>query len=534
MGMIYRTCAFMILAVSFAWLTACEQDNQGQEDNAQTKSAIATQATSEADITGASTAPPPNMPPNIILILADDLGWRDVGYHGSDIKTPHIDRLAKNGVIFNRFYTQPTCSPTRAALMTGRMPLRLGIVFAMSHNDHHGVPLDEHFLPQYLKQADYQNFMVGKWHLGFRKRAYAPTERGFDYFYGSVTGGIGHYDHVHAGGRDWQRNGETVKEEGYTTHLITNEAIELIEGRDKEKPMFLYVSFNAPHLPNEAPPATIARYKHIENQHRRVHAAMVEELDIAIGQMVDKLTKEGILENTLILFMSDNGGLSPEAWPPQQRTMFSLLEEWYGAPLPLEGLEFWRNSILDGGSDNAPLQRGKFSIYEGGVRAPAFIYWQGKLRAHQVKHMVTVQDILPTLMEAANLPLADFIDEAKPLDGRSQWQAIANKTNSQSPPLVADYITQAFEGTAFYRYPWKLMNFTDGRKALYNIENDPSETTNLAEREVAKFEEMTKALNAFPTANTFENMPSMRDFMKDPDTFGGVERRAPWTDLVED
>jgi arylsulfatase A-like enzyme len=165
-------------------------------------------------------------------------------------------------------------------------------------------------MPEYFRDAGYQTFLVGKWHLGFREPAYRPTSRGFDHFYGHLTGGIGFWDHVHGGGLDWQRNGETLREEGYSTHLMAAEIDRLIAQRDPSKPMFLYAAFNAPHLPNEAPEETIAQYAHINDPNRRVHAAMVSELDAAIGQLLATLDEQGMLENTLVWFMSDNGGLN--------------------------------------------------------------------------------------------------------------------------------------------------------------------------------------------------------------------------------
>jgi hypothetical protein len=239
--------------------------------------------------------------PNIVIILADDMGWNDVGYHGSEISTPHIDRLAAEGLELDRFYAQPACSPTRAALLTGKSSQALGIYSPLSKLNPTGLPLTEKLMPAYFRDAGYQTFLVGKWHLGFREPAYRPTARGFDHFYGHLTGGIGFWDHVHGGGLDWQRNGETVREEGYSTHLMAAEIDRLIAQRDPSKPMFLYAAFNAPHLPNEAPEETIAQYAHIDDPNRRVHAAMVSELDTAIGQLLATLDEQGMLENTLVL-----------------------------------------------------------------------------------------------------------------------------------------------------------------------------------------------------------------------------------------
>jgi arylsulfatase A-like enzyme len=208
--------------------------------------------------------------------------------------------------------------------MTGRSPTRLGVVQPISKNSREGLPLEERVLPEFLAAAGYQTVMAGKWHLGHASRGYLPLARGFEQFYGHVTGGIGYWDKVHGGGYDWQRNGVTLREDGYSTRLIAEEAVRLIRERDPERPLFLYASFNAPHMPNEAPPETIERYAHVENPFRRLHAAMVTELDTGVGEIVDALEGEGLRENTLLFFMSDNGGLkdlSRVSWKKEWRNL---------------------------------------------------------------------------------------------------------------------------------------------------------------------------------------------------------------------
>jgi len=174
--------------------------------------------------------------PNFVVILADDLGWNDVGYHGSEIRTPTLDRLAAEGIELDRFYVQPSCSPTRSALLTGKSSRRLGIHRPLGKNEGDGLGLDERILPQFLGDLGYQRLMVGKWHLGHVTPDYFPQARGFEHFYGYLTGGIGYWDHNHGGGHDWQRNGETLREEGYATHLIADEAVRLIRERDSSRP----------------------------------------------------------------------------------------------------------------------------------------------------------------------------------------------------------------------------------------------------------------------------------------------------------
>lgn len=462
-----------------------------------------------------------DLPPNVVIILADDLGWNDVGYHGSVIATPRLDQLAARGVELDRFYVQPTCSPTRASLMTGKAAMRLGVLSPISKNNPTGLPLAERLLPEYFRDAGYQTFMTGKWHLGHTRREYLPTSRGFDHFYGYVTGGIGYWDHVHGGGLDWQRNGKTLREEGYSTHLIADEAVRLIKSRDPERPMLLHATFNAPHLPNEAPSEAIARYQHIDNPYRRTHAAMVSELDAAIGRLVDALD-EDMLEDTLVWFMSDNGGLNPAAVPEGFRNLSTRLESWLGKPLPVTILEFIRTNALEGGSDNGPFRKGKQSVYEGGVRVPSFIYWRGHTAPRRLSKMVTVQDVLPTVLSAAGL--ADANTE---YDGADQWPLISNGTDVATP----HFTTQARDGEAYYRFPWKLISLASGEVELYQIDEDPTEQIDRAADEPGIVADLTNALSVFPRGESI-NLPLYR-VAWDPDFFGGEEDREPWADAVK-
>jgi arylsulfatase A-like enzyme len=461
-------------------------------------------------------------PPNVVIVLADDLGWNDVGYHGSEIATPRLDALAAEGVVLDRFYAQPSCSPTRAALMTGRTPMRLGVLSPISKNNPIGLPLTEKLLPQYFRDAGYQTFLTGKWHLGHRDRDYLPNSRGFDHFYGHLTGGIGYWDHVQGGGLDWQRNGKTLREEGYSTHLIADEAVRLIHSRDRTRPMLLYASFNAPHLPNEAPPEAIARYSHIADPYRRVHAAMVSELDAAIGRLVDALKAEEMLEDTLIWFMSDNGGLNPGAVAPALRDISKTLEGWFGKPLPLMALEFVRTNSLEGGADNTPYRKGKQSVYEGGVRVPSLIYWRGRLAPRCSTKMLTAQDVLPTLLGATGLK-----GRAAEYDGADQWPSIERDVATPTP----DYVTQGLDGVAFYRFPWKLIQLGSEEAELYQIDEDPTEQVDRATANPSVVETLANALSAFPRGASI-NRPLWK-IVWDPDFFGGEEDREPWADILD-
>ncbi len=468
-----------------------------------------------------------NPAPNVVVILADDMGWNDVGYNGSEINTPNIDFLATQGIQLDRFYAQPSCTPTRVALLTGNSPQSQGIYSPLSKLNPTGLPLAQKIMPQFLKEAGYQTFMVGKWHLGFHEPAYRPTARGFDHFYGHLTGGVGYWDHVHGGGLDWQRNGETLREEGYSTHLLSNEIERLILQRNPDNPMFLYAAFNAPHLPNEAPELAISKYAHIENPLRRIHAAMVSELDDAIGKLIATLESEGMLDNTLVWFMSDNGGLNPSAAPAWQVNLSQRLEGWFGKPLPNKFLEFVRVNTLEGGSDNLPFAKGKQSVYEGGVRVPSAIYWQGKILPEISQQMVTVQDVLPTILNAAKLNV-DVTDSDGQFHGRSQWLNL----NSSKVGQASDYLVSGSDGQGFYHFPWKLLALKSGEFELYQLMNDPTETNDVSEQYPQRVVELQKALQAMPQAESI-HVPMYKNVM-DIDFFGGGEDRPPWSEFVAD
>ncbi len=458
--------------------------------------------------------------PNIVLVLADDLGWNDVGYHGSEIRTPTLDNLAADGVVLTQFHSQPTCTPTRAALMTGKSPQRMGIYRQFAKISTAGLPVDEQTIADYLKHAGYQTWLVGKWHLGHARQAFHPNARGFDHFYGHVTGGIGYWDHVHGGGLDWQRNGTTLREAGYSTHLLADEAVALIEARDRNRPFFLYASFNAPHLPNEAPAETADTYAKVEDPRRRLHAAMVTELDTAIGSIVAAIQQAGELDNTLIWFMSDNGGLNRDAGFGGYLTLAETLDGWFDGPVPITILEFIRTNALDGGSDNAPLRFGKGSVYEGGTRVPSFVYWPAALASHRNGSMITVQDVLPTLLAATAKEAPDG------LDGRNQWPTLTGK--AVTPP--ADYVTIGQTGAqAYYQWPWKLIE-GDAAPELYNLEQDPTETRNLAPGHPERVATLMTLLADIPRAENL-HVPLYRVFW-DPDFFGGEEDRPPWADII--
>jgi arylsulfatase A-like enzyme len=308
--------------------------------------------------------------PNIVVILADDLGNADLGYRGSDIRTPNIDQLAKEGVRAESFYGMPVCTPARAELMTGRYAMRYGLQTLVIFPSHaYGLPTDERTLPQALKEAGYQTAMVGKWHLGHADQKYWPQNRGFDHFYGNLVGEVDYFTKERGGLVDWQRDGRFLKEDGYFTTLIGNEAVDIIKTHDTSKPLFLYVASLAPHAPYQAPKKDIEAYKDAAGDvHRHTYAAMITGLDTQVGRIVAALKQKNMLDNTLIIFSSDNGGATSAlfatgARSPEERAESGGVE--LGAKPP---------------ASNGNLHGGKGSLYEGGVRVPTIFYWPTKLQ----------------------------------------------------------------------------------------------------------------------------------------------------------
>lgn len=458
--------------------------------------------------------------PNILIILADDLGWNDVSYHGSEIDTPNIDSLISSGVELDRFYVQPTCSPTRAELMTGKSAIRLGITRPISKNQKLGLGLNEKILPEYLKEMSYQTYLLGKWHLGAYTPEYFPTRRGFDYFYGYLQGGNGYWDHVHGGGYDWQKNEKLYRKEGYTTHLIRDDAIRIIENHDDQSSIFLNINFGAPHTPNEAPQESINKFKDIDSENRRIHAAMVHEMDDAIGQIINALKEKNILNNTIIFFASDNGGLPPnlELDPGILNLPYKLgICDWE-RPLSFEVFE-WLCSNFDGASSNMPLPKGKMSVSEGGIRVPAAIWWPDKIEQDKTTNFISMIDILPTIID-----LVDYKSEIN-VDGNSQANILMNTGESQKTKYAVIDVTNNV--LSLVDMPYKLIS-SNGEYELFNIINDPTETINIAEIYPDLVEKYSQELSNLPRGEN-RSLP-LPEILRDPDLFGGEEDRIPWVE----
>jgi arylsulfatase A-like enzyme len=419
--------------------------------------------------------------PNILYILADDLGYADVGFNGGkEIQTPNLDRIAKSGAILESFYVQPVCSPTRAALLTGRYAIRTGVYNVVRPGAPWGLPLAERTLPQALREAGYETAICGKWHLGEFEEAYRPTRRGFDHQYGPWFGAIDYFTHLRDGKHDWHRDDQPSKDEGYSTHLLAREAVRRIREKQADKPLFLYLPFNAVHAPHQVPESYLAPYENLKGQ-RRIYAGMLAAMDEAVGQVVAALEEKGLRENTLIIFSSDNGGPGPGRV-----------------------------------TDNGPLRASKGTIYEGGIRACAFAAWPGQIAAGSViKEPLHAVDWYPTLLTLAGASL----EQKLPLDGLDIWPVLTQgaETPHESLLLCGTRPNQF----ALRVGDWKLLVQADEKESdegeipagrarrraaaasagtpveLYNLAVDSGEKQNLADQHPEKVAELRRRLDAW-------------------------------------
>ncbi len=405
-------------------------------------------------------------PPNIIVILVDDLGNADLGYRGSDIRTPNIDKLAVEGVRLESFHGEPVCTPARAALMTGRYPMRYGLQTLVIFPNHtYGLPTDERTLPQALKEAGYQTAMVGKWHLGHADQKYWPQNRGFDHFYGNLVGEVDYFTKMRGGIVDWQRDGKFFQEKVYYLPLIGDEAVKMIEKQDKDKPFFLYFASLAPHAPYQAQKADEDRYAStIKDPTRRTYAAMITSVDDQVGRIVAALDKRGLRENTLLIFSSDNGGprnavVASGAHSKEERAESGVKQE----SLP---------------ASNGDLRGGKGSLYEGGVRVPTIFNWPARLKPRVVNETLHMVDVMPTVLALAG---AKPNPADKPLDGKDIWATLAEGKPSPHDDILVN--VEAFRGSVI-KGQWKLVKIAllPGKTELFDLAADPGEKNNVAEQ----------------------------------------------------
>jgi len=388
---------------------------------------------------------------NIVLIIADDLGFGDLAKHGSPKRTPTISDLAESGLQLDQFHVFPLCTPSRAALLTGRSPLRLGLAWSpLRPWSELGLPAETQSLPEVLRDAGYATALVGKWHLGHARAEHQPLAHGFDHFYGFLTGAVDYFSHESRdGGVDWQRNGSTLKETGYVTELLTQEGVRLLREHDFEQPLFLMMSYSAPHRPMQAPEASQRELAEIADPVDRVYAAMLLELDRGIARLQAELASRGQTRNTLLVFLSDNG------------------------------------AALNLGGSNGELKGGKSVVLQGGLRVPAMLYWPGHtLAGSRDSGFVSVLDLAPTLASLAGATFAE-------VDGRSFADAWFNAnsellrtTPDDAPTTVFVAHNESRGQMAIFEGPWKLVrrlqrDGSPAREQLFRLDQDPTESNNL-------------------------------------------------------
>jgi arylsulfatase A-like enzyme len=368
-------------------------------------------------------------PPNIVVLLADDLGWGDLERHGGPARTPAIDRLAAEGVELHRCYAHPVCSPTRAALLTGCLPRRFGIDRPLGRRDP-GLPAGLPTLPRTLSAAGYATNLVGKWHLGTSS---PPLASGFDHFYGFLGPEIDSFTHLdRRGDLDWQRDETPVEEQGYAAILMTDEAVRIIQRCDADRPFYLQVAFNVPHFPILAPAASTAKYAGLPEP-QATRCGMIDVLDTSVARVLAALDARGLAEETIVLFLSDNGA--------------------------------------DRSGSNAPFRARKATVYEGGIRVPAIVRFPGRLPAATVSvQPIAIQDLFPTLCTATGVPLPA---EAR-CDGIDLWLALSAGRVDDRPPFVI-----ATADRACFGGEWKLVVNAAGETALFHLGTDPGETHDL-------------------------------------------------------
>ncbi|XP_014248842.1 arylsulfatase B-like [Cimex lectularius] len=376
-------------------------------------------------------------PPHVVFIIADDLGWNDVGFHGSDqIPTPNIDALAYNGLILNQHYTPALCTPSRAALLTGKYPIHTGMQhLVILEAEPWGLGLNEHLLPEALAKAGYRSHAIGKWHLGFYRKEYTPTYRGFESHFGYWQGFQDYYNHsVRAtfepyDGYDMRRNLQVdwTAKGRYTTDLLTEEAVNVIENHDTSSPLFLYLAHLAPHTGNmrdpfQAPDNVVAKFSHIKDPERRVYAAMVSKLDESVGEVVAALRAKNMLDNSVIVFMSDNGA-------------------------PTHGIHSNRGS-------NYPLRGIKNSAWEGGVRGVAAM-WSPLLKKPQrvANQLMYITDWMPTLYSLAGLDTKDLGE----IDGYDMWKSLSEDLPSPRNEVLYNIDEEELPYAAIRVRDWKYV-----------------------------------------------------------------------------
>ncbi len=439
--------------------------------------------------------------PNIVVILADDLGWGAVSYHSDFAETPNIDQFVASGIELDRFYVAPMCSPTRAGLMTGRYPIRFGLARAVIPPQRNfGLSVNERMLPELLAEAGYQKRGIfGKWHLGHHHRKWHPLSRGFTHFEGHYNGAIDYFDLTREGERDWHVGFEPSPKQGYATDLIADAACRFIEeAAEGEAPYFCYVPFNAPHSPFQAKPADVARYAQADKPTAEEKLkAMIWSMDQGIGRILKTIQQSGEAENTQIWILSDNGGVG----------------------------RFDRN--------NQPLRGSKLTTFEGGTRVIATVRWPAQWKGERkLEQRIGYIDLLPTFLTSAGLDPKSVERPGRPLDGLPLNDLLADKTAELPDRDWYSYHGQAGEQKetiSIHTADWKLIVVgphierneigPDHQLFLFEIGKDLLEKNNVANEHPQLVSQLTRKLIAHRSLQPATSVP----------TFGvGKQGFQPW------
>lgn len=425
--------------------------------------------------------------PNIILIVADDLGWNDLSFHGSaQIPTPNIDSLAFSGIILNNYYVHPICTPSRSALMTGKYPIHTGMQHSvLTETEPRGLPLTEHILPEYLRSLGYRNHIVGKWHLGSYKKMFTPTFRGFDSHLGFWNGHQDYFDHTietfGTWGLDMRRNMELAKNlhGKYSTDLFTAEAVRLIKDHDVDKPLFLYLAHAAvhsgnPYNPLPAPDSYVSRFSHIKDYPRQRFAGMLTKLDESTGEVVEALHKKNMLNNSIIIFTTDNGG-------------------------PAAG--FNQNA-----ASNFPLRGVKDTLWEGGVRGCGLVWsssFKPKYSQRVSEDLMHITDWLPTILDA----VGNYRVFNQTIDGVSLWKTLTEGTPSPRKGVLHN-IDEILGISSLMEGPYKFLKGEsyEGKWSGWFGPSGRDYKYNLTTLKVSKTYKILKSIGKIPDDSTVKNI----------------------------
>jgi arylsulfatase A-like enzyme len=431
--------------------------------------------------------------PNIIILFADDLGYADLGCQGSEeVVSPHIDSIAENGVRFTSGYVSaPQCCPSRAGLLPGRYQNRFGFEDNNCNKSIGGLPLSEKTIADYLKAAGYATGMVGKWHLGDGE-PFRPYNRGFDETLWHANGGILFPDPRTGFLRDMMRGPEPIEIAEYSTDAFGREACEFID-RHQNEPFFLYVSFVPPHWPMEAKSEHMEQYAHVRDMHRRTMLGMMASLDENVGRILEKLRTSDLEENTLIFFLSDNGG--PTGSPREN---------------PDAPFQFGQNASL-----NDPCRGVKGELLEGGIRVPFVVQWKGRIPAGRVlDHPVISLDIVPTALAVSGIGSETLVEERTRLDGVNLLPYLMGE--SDEPPHETLFWRFQFPPNRpeLYRWAirqgdWKLVKNGSEPLSLYNLADDVGETINLAAEHPERLQALQDEWNQWDTLNQEPQRPKV-------------------------